>query len=142
MATISVTSLGKYQVLVRAAPHAWVGDEPAPEGDDMGPGPYEMLLSALGSCTAMTLLMYARRKDWPLEEVRVTLSHQRVHAQDCRDCEADESGRVELVTREIQVGGPLSAEQRERLLDIATRCPVHKTLMHKPKVVDSMEALP
>ncbi|MDO8532328.1 MAG: OsmC family protein [Dehalococcoidia bacterium] len=142
MATVSVTSLAKYQILVRAAPHAWVSDEPAPEGDDMGPGPYELLLSALGSCTATTLLMYARRKGWPLEEVRVTLSHQRIHAQDCRDCEADESGRVDLITREIQVKGQLSQEQRDRLLSIATRCPVHKTLTHRPKVVDSLEALP
>jgi len=105
-----------------------VADEPvAVGGTNTGPGPYDYLLTALGSCTAMTLRMYADRKQWPLEAVTVRLSRSKVHARDCSDCEA-EGGYVDRIEREIEILGALDAEQRQRLLEIADRCPVHKTL--------------
>lgn len=129
-----------YSQLLTAGRHAFVADEPAEAGgDDLGPSPYELLLWALGSCTAMTLLMYARRKGWDLAEVSVHLTHDRVHREDCEDCEG-EAGRMELITRDISLRGRLSEEQRQRLLAIAGRCPVHKTLTGGPKVVDSIIA--
>jgi putative redox protein len=127
-----------YSQLLTAERHAFVADEPeAAGGEDLGPSPYELLLWALGSCTAMTLLMYARRKGWDLAEVSVHLSHDRVHARDCEECE-EETGKVELIRRDISLRGQISDEQKERLLEIAQRCPVHKTLTSGPKVVDSI----
>lgn len=127
-----------YSQLLTAGRHAFVADEPEEAGgDDLGPSPYDLLLWALGSCTAMTILMYARRKGWDVADVSVHLTHDRVHAKDCEECE-EETGRLELVRREISVRGNISEEQQERLLDIAKRCPVHKTLTTTPKVVDSI----
>jgi len=118
--------------------HAFVSDEPADTGGDgLGPSPYELLLASLGSCTAMTLIMYARRKGWELAEVSVHLTHDRVHAVDSQAPESD-GARVEQITREISLRGNLSDEQQQRLLEIATRCPVHKTLASAPKVIDSI----
>ena len=129
-----------YSQLLTAGRHASVADEPeADGGDDLGPSPYELLLWALGSCTAMTVLMYARRKGWDVAEVSVHLSHDRVHAKDCEECE-EETGKVELVRRDISLRGNLSEEQKERLLEIAARCPVHKTLTAGPKIVDRIIA--
>src|SRR6185295_8098266 len=96
-------------------------------GHDAGPSPYDYLLAALGTCTSMALTLYARRKEWPLETLTVTLRHSRVHATDCAECETKE-GHVDRIEREIALGGPLDAEQRARLLAIADRCPVHRTL--------------
>ena len=127
-----------YSQLLTAGRHAFIADEPeAAGGEELGPSPYELLLWALGSCTAMTLLMYARRKGWDVAEVSVHLTHDRVHAEDCEDVE-QETGRVDLVHREISLRGRLSDEQKERLLQVAARCPVHKTLSSSPKVVDSI----
>lgn len=124
--------------LLTAGRHAYVSDEPPDVGaDDLGPSPYELLLWALGSCTAMTLLLYARRKGWDLAEISVHLTHDRVHAKDSQDAEG-EGGRVDLITRDISLRGELTAEQKQRLLEIAGRCPVHKTLTGSPKVVDSI----
>jgi len=108
-----------------------------PGGDSLGPSPYELLLWALGSCTAMTLLMYARRKGWDLAEVSVHLTHDRVHAEDSQDAES-EGGKVELITRDISLRGDLSQEQQQRLMEIAGRCPVHKTLTGSPQVIDTI----
>jgi uncharacterized OsmC-like protein len=113
---------------ISAGRHRLAGDEPVDAGGtDTGPGPYELLLAALGSCQSMTLALYARRKGWPLQRVTVRLHHSRVHAEDCAACET----RPVLLDRievEIDLEGPLSDEQRARLLEIAGRCPVHRTL--------------
>jgi putative redox protein len=115
--------------------HELIADEPRDVGgDDAGPGPYDLLLMSLGACTSMTLRLYARRKGWPLEAVRVRLKHDRIHAKDCLDCETKE-GQIDRIDRAIEIVGPLSDEQRSRLLEIADKCPVHKTLTSEIKIV-------
>jgi putative redox protein len=106
-------------------------DEPkASGGHDEGPDPYELLLSALGSCTNMTLRMYADRKGWPLKEIQVVLTHSKNHAQDCVNCEQP-AAVLDRIERRITLIGALSAEQRQKLLVIANLCPVHKSLTSK-----------
>jgi putative redox protein len=126
--------------LLTAPPHAFVSDEPSEKGgQDLGPSPYELLLWALGSCTSMTLLMYARNKGWDLAEVSVHLTHDRVHADDSQNAEGG-TAKVDVITREISLRGKLSDEQQARLMEIAARCPVHRTLTGSPHVVDSLIA--
>jgi putative redox protein len=120
---------------VTAAGHALRADEPvAVGGTASGPGPYDLLLAALGSCTGMTLRLYADRKGWPLERVEVTLRHDRIHAKDCADCET-QVGMLDRIEREIALRGPLDEAQRARLLEIADRCPVHRTLRSEIQIV-------
>jgi putative redox protein len=136
MATVDVEESlsGRYINGVRAGRHAFSADEPPGfGGNDAGPGPYELLLSALGACTSITLRMYAEQKKLPLRRVRVRLSHRKVHAQDCADC-ATREGKVDEIQREIVLEGELTEEQRQRLLEIANRCPVHRTLTSEIKV--------
>ena len=126
----------KFTQHISSDSHYWLADEPlAMGGDNMGPDPYEHLLAALGACTAMTLRMYASHKQLPLEHVRVELSHRREHGKDCQDC-PDKNVAIEVIERQISLSGDLSDEQRQRLLEIANKCPVHKTL-HSPLKVDS-----
>ena len=113
---------------IRAGRHRLLADEPvAAGGTDTGPGPYELLLAALGACTSMTIGLYARRKRWSLDEVVVRLRHARVHTQDCADCETKEV-MLDVIESEISLSGQLSQDQRGKLKDIAERCPVHRTL--------------
>ena len=131
---VEETLAGRFTQSMRSGKHTLIADEPeSVGGDDAGPGPYEYLLMGLGACTSMTLRMYAERKRLPLQRVRVRLSHRRTHARDCSDCETRE-GMVDEITREIELEGDLTGEQRQRLLEIANRCPVHRTLTSEIKV--------
>lgn len=114
--------------------HRLRGDEPtAAGGTNTGPTPYELLLAGLGSCTSMTVAMYARRKEWPLVAVTVRLHHSRIYAKDCAECETSD-GMLDRIEREIILNGPLTDEQRAQLLGIANRCPVHRTLTSEIKI--------
>jgi uncharacterized OsmC-like protein len=111
-----------------AGPHHLKADEPVTAGGtDKGPTPYDLLLAALGACTSMTVGMFARRMNWPLEGIVVRLVHSKIHAEDCSECETKQ-GLLDQIDREIEFTGPLSSEQRSRLLEIAEKCPVHRTL--------------
>jgi len=122
------TGREKYYTEVRAEGHSLEADEPVSVGGaDRGPTPYGLLLSSLGACTSMTLRMYADRKEWALDEVRVHLEHEKIHAEDCERCESKE-GKVDRIDRVIELEGDLTDEQRDRLLEIANKCPVHRTL--------------
>src|SRR5437763_475384 len=103
-------------------------DEPIESGGtDTGPSPYDLLLAALGSCTSMTIGFYARRKNWPLQEIVVSLWHSKIHAADCAECETKD-GRIDRIEREIQLIGSLTNDQRSKLMEMADKCPVHRTL--------------
>ncbi|MDT8410164.1 MAG: bifunctional alpha/beta hydrolase/OsmC family protein [Wenzhouxiangellaceae bacterium] len=120
---------------VQAGRHALLGDEPkANGGDDLGPDPYQFLASALGSCTVMTLNMYARHKKIPVERVGCEVSHSRIHASDCEDCQKTD-GKIDRLERVITIEGDLDETQRQRMLEIADRCPVHRTLENEITVV-------
>jgi putative redox protein len=124
---VAETGSGTFTRQITAGHHELIADEPAPIGDDAGPTPYDLLLGALGACTSMTVRMYANRKDWSLERVRVTLRHKRIHAKDCAECETTR-GFIDHLDIDIELVGDLDDAQRERLLQIAERCPVHQTL--------------
>jgi putative redox protein len=137
--TVTVTEAGSgtYTQEIAARRHRLVADEPKPIGDDAGPTPYDLLLAALGSCTSMTLRMYADRKGWPLVRVRVALRHSRIHARDCADCETS-VGFVDQIDRDIELTGDLDDTQRQRLVYMADRCPVHQTLTSEVHVTTSL----
>ena len=139
MAEVIVRSLDNLRQQIDAGPHTFFADEPADaEGDDSGPDPYELLLGALGACTSMTLLLYARRKQWPLERAEVRLSHRRDYARDCAECD-QKPVQIDQIERHITLHGPLDETQRARLLEIAQKCPVHRTLTGTIKVSDRLE---
>ena len=125
---VARTGAHGYRTTIFASGHHLVADEPlSVGGGNTGPTPYDYLAAGLGACTSMTLRMYADRKGWPLEDVTVRLRHSKIHAEDCASCETD-TGTLDQITREITLAGPLSDEQRQRLLEIADKCPVHRTL--------------
>jgi uncharacterized OsmC-like protein len=120
---------------LRSDSHFLLSDEPEKYGGgNQGAGPYDLLLMALGACTSMTLRMYANRKNMPLDDIEVRLKHHRVHAEDCDDCEKN----IDEISRSITLVGALDEEQRQRLLEIADHCPVHRTLENNPRIVTEL----
>ncbi len=129
------TRNSKFQNAVIVGPHHLLADEPAAAGgEDTGPGPYDYVLAGLGACTSMTMRMYAERKSLPLERVTVTLSHNKIHAEDCAECET-KVGMLDQFDRVIAMEGALDAEQRKKLMEIADKCPVHRTLTSEIHIV-------
>jgi putative redox protein len=132
---VSARSLTNYQIEINADEGQFIIDEPVFKGGDgEGPDPYDVLLGALAGCKAITVQMYARRKGWPLEGVKMDLEHYRIHAEDCEDCEDDKKGKIDIIEVGISFQGDLTEEQIKRLTDISTRCPVHKTLTSATKI--------
>lgn len=143
--TVRVKEVSGFRQLVSTADHDLIADEPVGVGgENLGMTPYDLLLAALGTCTSMTLRMYAKHKNLALDAIEVELSHQQIHAQDCADCET-ETGKITEIVKEIRVTGSLTADQVIRLNEIADRCPVHRTLMQEKRIrsttllVDSIE---
>jgi putative redox protein len=135
---VASTGVSAFQQLMLDGSHALNADEPrAAGGEDTGPSPYELLLMALGSCTSMTVHLYAARKKWPLEQVVVRLRQERVHARDCADCEQP-GAMVHRIEKTIELIGALDETQRARLLEIADRCPVHRTLISKIEIQSAL----
>jgi putative redox protein len=129
------TRNSKFQQTVSVGPHRMLADEPvAAGGEDSGLGPYDFLLAALGACKSMTMRLYADRKSLPLERATVTLHHSKIHAQDCAECETKE-GMLDEIDVTIGLEGALDAEQRKRILEIADKCPVHRTLTSEIRIV-------
>lgn len=130
---VTETGTGTYAQEIVAGQHRLTADEPHPVGDDGGPTPYDLLLAGLGACTSMTVRMYANRNGWALERVRVTLRHSRIHAKDCAECETT-IGWISQIDRELELTGDLDDDQRQKLMDIAERCPVHQTLTGEVRI--------
>jgi uncharacterized OsmC-like protein len=129
---------GTFAQQIAAGRHRLKGDEPeSVGGNDTGPSPYDFLLAALGSCTSMTVGMYARKKNWPLERVAVWLRHLKIYAVDCSECEMKE-GILDRIERDMRFDGPLTAGQRSRLLEIANKCPVHRTLTSEINILTKL----
>lgn len=130
-AVVSETGDGQFTQKIIIGSHVLTADEPIINGGkDTGPSPYDFLLAALGSCTSMTLRMYAKLKKFPLEQVIVKLKHEKIHVDDCIGCENNNS-KIDHIERLIELEGTLTQEQRTQLLEIANKCPVHRTLTSK-----------
>jgi putative redox protein len=139
MTTITADLVTGYRVDITNERHRWTADEPAENGgDDAGPSPYEMLLGAAAACTAITLSMYAQRKGIDLDSVSVRYSFDRVHTDDCAGCLEGAEGWLHRIQSQVFVEGRFDEEQRRRLTEIATRCPVHKTLEQGVVFVDEV----
>ncbi len=130
--TVQESGAGLYTQDIKAARHSLTADEAVDlGGNDAGPAPYDLLLSSLGACTTMTLRMYANQKKWPLEKTAVTLTHQK---------ETDAAGKkIDVIHRDIRLNGPLDDAQKARLLEIADKCPIHRTLENKPTIITALE---
>ena len=127
--TVTAKSLKNLQIQIQASNHPIIADEPKHDGgDDAGPSPYDLLLSALAACKVMTVHLYARRKNWPVETVSITLSHNKTYARDCEECQSSPNTKIDIIQTELSFEGDLDADQIKRLADIADRCPVHRTL--------------
>jgi uncharacterized OsmC-like protein len=139
MSEVIVSSDGFLKQKINAGNHTLIADEPREAGgSDAGPDPYSFLLAALGACTSMTLQLYAKRKGIPLEKVEVSLKNSQVHAKDCETCDSKE-GYIHQIERYISLTGALTDEQKQRLLEIAQRCPVHKTLTSEIVIKDFLD---
>lgn len=139
MAKVNIKYQKNLQHEARIGDKVLIIDEPkSVGGDDKGPSPYETMLAALGACTSMTMLMYARKKGWDIENIEIDLNHEKIHAQDCETCET-KIGRLDKITRNIWVKGNISDEQLNRLLEIAEKCPVHRTLTNENVITDNIE---
>lgn len=124
---------------IKAGNHRFLADEPkSVGGKDLGPNPYDLLVAGLGACTSMTMRMYAERKKWPLESVNVHLEHGKIHEKDCEDCEDNNGAKIDHIRKEIEMFGDLTEEQKARLLEIADKCPVHRTLHNQIKVTTTL----
>ncbi len=129
MTTITAEQISDYRIDITNGTHVWRADEPADlGGDNTGPNPYDYLLGALAACTAITVTMYAKRKNIEIDSLSVSYTHERVHADDCTQCDDSHSGMVDRVTSQIFIDGAFDDATRARLEQIAQRCPVHKTL--------------
>lgn len=132
---VQETRKSKFNQAITVGPHHLVADEPkAAGGDDAGPGPYDFLLAGLGACTSMTMRLYADRKSLPMDRVTVTLKHSKIYAKDCAECETRD-GMLDQIERDIAIDGALDAEQRKKLMEIADKCPVHRTLTSEIRIV-------
>jgi uncharacterized OsmC-like protein/fermentation-respiration switch protein FrsA (DUF1100 family) len=130
------TRYNTYQQTITVGPHQLLADEPIPRSDDTGLAPYDFVLAGLGACTSMTMRLYAERKAIPLERTTVTLRHNKIHAEDCAECET-KVGMLDQIERVITMEGPLDAEQRKKLMEIADKCPVHRTLTSEVRILTS-----
>jgi putative redox protein len=141
MSEVVVTSQRNLQNEVRyGKDQKLITDEPADiGGEDAGPDPYTLLLASLGSCISMTVTLYARRKQWPLEQVSVRLRQNRIHAKDCQECAQGTEGYVHRIERSVSFQGDLTDEQLARLKEISHKCPVHKTLTSQIVIADIVE---
>lgn len=130
--TVEEAGLGQFKQNISIGKHLLIADEPiASGGNDAGPSPYDFILAGLGACTSMTIRMYANLKKFPLKKVIVNLSIEKIYADDCQNCDNNNQAKIDHITRVIDLQGDLSKEQRARLLDIANKCPVHRTLTSK-----------
>lgn len=142
MSEVVVRSLSNLKnEVIYGTGHTLIADEPvAAGGEDAGPDPYTLLLAALGSCISMTVTLYARRKQWPLERVTVRLWQNRIHAKDCQDCAKGTEGYIHRIVRSVTFEGNLTEEQRARLNEISHKCPVHKTLTSQITISEPTDA--
>lgn len=132
---VQETRKSKFNQTISVGPHQLVADEPvAAGGEDAGPGPYDLLLAGLGACTSMTMRLYANRKSLPLDRVTVSLKHSKIYAKDCAECETRD-GMLDQIERDIAMDGALDPEQRKKLMEIADKCPVHRTLTSEIRIV-------
>lgn len=138
--TVQVILDEGYKVRARTSSHVLIGDEPLDlGGTDLGPSPYEFLLSGLGACTAITMRMYADRKGIPMETLNVELTHEKIYRKDCEACtdDAEPNSKIDRITRLIRMTGPMSEEQKAKMMEIATKCPVHRTLTSPTIIIDT-----
>jgi len=136
---VAETGQGRFRQAISVGPHMLEADEPeSVGGTDQAPTPYGLLTAALGACTTMTIRMYADRKQWPLDRVSVTLNHRKIHAEDCAECDT-RTGKIDEIERNVTLEGDLSAEQRQKLLEIADKCPVHRTLHSESRIITRLK---
>ena len=136
---VEETRAGRFQQRVRMGNHIYLADEPEKIGGmDTGPTPYDYLLAGLGACSSMTMRMYAERKEIPVRQIAVRLKHERVHADDCESCAEGRTGMIDLISRDIRIDGDLTDDQRGKLLEIADKCPVHRTIKSDPEIVSRL----